>query len=254
MLGICALALTSASAVAVPVDYDWDGLASQSWTAIPNNWVQAGYPGLNQADDTATIDDGSTRATVVVEELVPYDVALVFVDAETANCDLMLKIHTADPNDPNNPAYLKVHTTSNPGHTRLMAGSHEEEEEDATVADDATLWIYEGTLDTDAITFHGCSVSSLGHAKGYFDVDMTVRGTGNNGSWDTWVQGYVDWSIAGDPNTGDVTITMKDLKLDGLNGAHLTVTGNGPDVSALDTSSFASNGQWMSLTAVRWDN
>jgi hypothetical protein len=174
---------------------------------------------------------------VTVSGAVAFDVASVLVDAETADCDLTLKIDTS--------GSLAVHTAASAGHTWLIAGSHSS----GTVDDDATLWIAAGTLDTDTITFQGCSDPNCdcGRAIGDFDANMTVQNTGGDNNWDTWVQGCVDWSIA-----SGVTINMKDLELDGINGANLSVTGAGPSVSTLNTSTFDSNDKPMSLSAVKW--
>lgn len=244
-IGIAAAMLLFSTANAQPYDFVWDGGSGTngSWD-LPANWDIASCPGHGQAGDTATIDANTTWDTVTVRNTVPFDVTLVRVDAETADCALTLEINTADIVDP---ADLNVHTASNHGHTLLKAGSHS-----STVDDDATLWICDGTLRTDAITFHGSANSSLGYAIGDFDANMTVRGAGGNNEWDTWVQGYAAWFIADDPN--DVaTVHMKDLELDGLNSTNLSVTGNG-STSILITSSFHSNGKPMSIEGVTWND
>ena len=208
-LGICALLLGPVAAEAA--DYDWTGASSTAWR-LSANWTGAvGYPGQFNNSPTATIDDGSSNATVVVSGTVTWDVDWVLVDAETANCDLTLKIDTN--------ADLDVIDGSNTGYIWLIAGTHG----DPVVADDAELWHAGGNLEVDIIDADGgVGVSTHGdRGKAVLDFDVSSgSGTGLEINVGIECSGDVLIEVA-----SGVAVNLGDLTIEST--ANVKITGQG---------------------------
>jgi hypothetical protein len=204
--------------------YTWDGDTSSDWQTA-TNWAEAGYPGKDAAGDTATIADGSTNSTVTVSGAVPNSVAWVLVDADAAGVSMELEIQSGG----------SLTTTD----LVTIKG-----DQDGTAT--ATLTV--STCDTfkpDSLYFWGRNHATDGHAIGNFDDCMEVQGAEDN-SWDVWVRGYVEWNIG----SGD-EVHMKDMEMDGTNGANLTITGTS---STLCTYTYKGNSQPISVSGVTWTN
>jgi hypothetical protein len=279
-LGICALLATPISAFAA--DFSWTGGIDQWWSTGTNWPGQGGYP--DDSGDTATIaatspsywpsldanytigelafsngssatpqqittDDGASAWTLTVSSAGAYDGKVIVTDTDS-ECyveqlgDGEIDAQAMDIIAGDSASEDAVYKLNDSDGTLDVQGCFLVQASESYDAD-ATIWISSGTFTPEAMTFDG----GTGDAIGDFDVSVTVQGTGGDSRWDTWVQGSSVWSIA-----SGATVNVKDLELDGTNTATLSVTGAGPDVSTLNTTSFESNGRPMSLTAVRWSD
>jgi hypothetical protein len=202
----------------------WDGDTSSDWKTISNWGGDVNYPGYLAAGDTATIDV-ATNNPVQLSGSLAYSVATIDIDADTNSATVELEIQSGG----------SLTTTG----LVTVKG-------DQTGSATATLTV--STCDTfkpDSLYFWGRNHATDGHAIGNFDDCMTVQGAGDN-SWDVWIRGYVDWNIGSSKQ-----INMKDLEMDGANGADLSITGTS---SALCTYSYTGNSQPISVSGVTWTN
>lgn len=220
-------------AVQATETFIWTGATDSDWEDF-NNWTQS--PGSNsfpgggagpRTDDVAYINAGVTQPEFDAASGT-RTVETITIDADTNSTTVSLTVSGGS-------------LTTNG--LVLVKGEQ-------TGTDTATITVSGGTFAPAAMCFWGRydpNNPNDGHAIGSFSANMTVQNPCDN-SWDTWVRGYVDWTIG-----SSVTINMKDLELDGLNGADLMVNGGGA-TSALSTCSFRSNGQAMSVEGVAWTN
>lgn len=205
--GICALLATPISAFAAA--YTWTGATNQDWSTA-NNWPNvAGFP--DDPTDTATINANPNGKQPVFNNPTPITVNTIDINANTNAVTVSLKV-AGGVLITNNCVWIVCHWSG---------------------AATATLHVSGGTFAPRKMYFSGSSSSAIGN----FDVGVTVQDAGGDNVWDTWVRGNVDWTIG-----NGVAINVKDLELDGFNGANWTATGR---LSTIFVTSFKSNRQPM---------
>jgi len=180
------VALLIAPVVASAAVYSWDGAQNSDWKRLlgNNNWDTAGYPGQNQAGDTATIaEDNNANPSnpAFLSGSLNFSVAGLTLDASNANVgdDLHFRIQSG--------GNLVVSNT-----TTIMADTNTTDKYNATIQlqsggafDPAALRIYGGSataglaqFDFDAGTLtNPDSLTMRGLSK--VDSEQDIAGVGN---------------------------------------------------------------------------
>ena len=208
---VLSLLLAATTAYGVPVDYNWDGDKNSNWQQLfgGNNWIEDanGYPGKNQADDTATSADSTNANPFYLAGRLNFDVASVTLDADTATGDLEFELRTGSVMTVTDSITLWGDDDANDSAAlQFIAGT--------LAFDSAAFNLYGGdTADRKAVfDYDGGTISDNVDSmtmRGYSTIDAEVSFT-NAGAFDVEVEANDAYDTFGTLDMGSATLTQSD--------------------------------------------